>query len=363
MFAEGADGLEHAHRQGVILRDIKPSNLLLSPQGRLHLTDFGLALGILQDGKVVFKGGFGVRTLGQPEAVDADTLFMIASNTKALTTRLLAKLVEDRFLTWETPVTHLLPEFQLGDADTTSRVLVKHLIRACTGMPRQDMEWLLEFGAVTPKGAIAMLASMQPTSKVGELFQYSNLMAEAAGFIAGQVLFPELELGAAYDRAMRQQVFDPLGMNSATFDFARAQSGPHAGVHAPDIDVFTVLNPPPGRSLVSFEPIYSYLEAQGLQLDGEGLPVIFGWPVQFLPTDKPLLKEALEQSVIRSVDGVEGRVFTAEHLAATAFELGRPKDKLRLEQFRERKALHAPKLHEILARHGLLDRWLATRCD
>src|SRR5262245_46129170 len=41
MFAEVADGLEHAHRQGVIHRDIKPSNLLVSPQGRLHLTDFG----------------------------------------------------------------------------------------------------------------------------------------------------------------------------------------------------------------------------------------------------------------------------------------------------------------------------------
>jgi hypothetical protein len=130
-----------------------------------------------------------------------------------------------------------------------------------------------------------------------------------------------------------------------------------------DIDVFIVLNPPAGRSLVSLDPIYSYLEAQGFQLNGEGFPVIFGWPVQFLPTDKPLLKEALEQSVIRSVDGVEARVFTAEHLAAIAFDLGRPKDKLRLEQFRERKALDAPKLHETLARHGLLERWLATRCD
>ena len=130
-----------------------------------------------------------------------------------------------------------------------------------------------------------------------------------------------------------------------------------------DVDVFIVLNPAPGRSLVSLDSIYSYLETQGFHLNPEGLPVIFGWPVQFLPTDKPLLKEALEQSVLRNVDGVEAWVFTAEHLAAIAFDLGRPKDKLRLEQFRERNVLQAPKLDEILARHGLLERWLATRGD
>jgi CubicO group peptidase (beta-lactamase class C family) len=77
---------------------------------------------------------------------------------------------------------------------------------------------------------------MQPTSKFGELFQYSNPMAAAAGFIAGHVLYPELELGAAYDRGMQKLVFDPLGMKATTFDFSRALARNHAGSHAPDID-------------------------------------------------------------------------------------------------------------------------------
>jgi CubicO group peptidase (beta-lactamase class C family) len=207
--------------------------------GRKQLGLPGVALGIVQDGKVVFAGGFGVRELGRPPAtdmVDADTLFMIASNTKALTTLLLAKLVAQGRLTWETPVTSLLPSFRLGDADTTRRVLVRHLICACTGLPRQDLEWIFEFGGLTPEGALATLATMQPTSKFGELFQYSNPMAGAAGFTAGHVLFPELELGAAYDRAIQTYVFDPLGMSSTTFDFARALAADHAGAHAPDID-------------------------------------------------------------------------------------------------------------------------------
>jgi CubicO group peptidase (beta-lactamase class C family) len=196
----------------------------------------GVSVGIIQDGKVVFAGGFGLRELGGKTQVDADTLYMIASNTKGLTTLLLAKLVDEGKLTWETPVTSLLPAFKLGDADTTSRVRVEHLICACTGLPRQDMEWLFQFEGVTPEGALATLATVQPTSKFGEMFQYSNLLAGAAGFVAGHVLFPTLELGAAYDEAMQTEVFDPLGMNATTFDYKRALAGNHASAHAPDID-------------------------------------------------------------------------------------------------------------------------------
>jgi CubicO group peptidase (beta-lactamase class C family) len=196
----------------------------------------GVSIGLVQDGKVVYAGGLGVRKLGSPEKVDADSLYMIASNTKGLTTLLLAKLVDEGKVTWTTPVTQLLPQFKLGDADTTRRVLVEHLICACTGLPRQDFEWLFQFKGVTPEGALATLATVQPTSKFGEMFQYSNLLAGAAGFTGGHVLYPQLEIGAAYDKAMQTQVFDPLGMKSTTFDYRRALSGNHATAHAPDVD-------------------------------------------------------------------------------------------------------------------------------
>jgi len=196
----------------------------------------GVSLGLIQDGKVVFSGGVGVRELGGSTKVDGDTLYMIASNTKGLTTLLLAKLVDAGKITWKTPVTQLLPEFKLGSADTTQRVLVEHLICACTGLPRQDMEWLFQFKGVTPEGALATLAKVQPTSRFGEMFQYSNLLAGAAGFTAGHVLYPQLEIGAAYDKAMQTEVFDPLGMKATTFDYARALSGNHSNAHAPDVD-------------------------------------------------------------------------------------------------------------------------------
>ena len=196
----------------------------------------GVSVGIYQGGRVVLAEGFGVRELGKPAKVDADTRYMIASNTKAMATLMLAKLVDEKKLAWETPAATVLPSFKLGDADVTSKVLIKHLICACTGMPRQDLEWLLEFDGVTPDKVMVLLGTMQPTSKFGELFQYSNPMAAAAGYLGGHVAYPQLELGAAYDKAMQALVFDPLGMKATTHDFAEAQKGNVATAHAPDID-------------------------------------------------------------------------------------------------------------------------------
>ena len=205
-------------------------------QGQKVLGVPGVGLGMVQDGKVVFAGGFGVKELGGTEKPNGDTLFMIASNTKAMTTLLLAKLVDEHRITWDTPVTKLLPGFKLGDAATTRSVLVKHLICACTGMPRQDLEWIFDYGKMTPESTMALLGTMQPTSKFGELFQYSNLMAAAAGYTGAHVIHPDMELGAAYDSAMQSYVFDPLGMKETTFNMKRAFSSNHAGSHSPDAD-------------------------------------------------------------------------------------------------------------------------------
>ncbi len=215
----------------------------------------GVGLGLVQNGKVVFAGGFGLRELGKPDRVDAQTTFLVASNTKALVTLMLGKLVDERKFDWDTPVTRVMPGFRLGDTATTAQVQIKHLICACTGMPRQDLEWLFEFQNATPATALQTLATMQPTSEFGKLFQYSNPMAAAAGYLGGSVVFPGLELGKAYDQAMEKLVFAPLGMRSTTHDFDRAERGNAAVAHAPDAqDRMTVAEPKLNRSVVHVRP-------------------------------------------------------------------------------------------------------------
>jgi len=196
----------------------------------------GVSMALIDGGKVVFDGGFGVRELGKSDQVDENTLFMAASNTKGMTTLLLAELVDEKKLKWDEPVVDVYPSFKLGDADTTKKVLVKNLICACTGLPRQDLEWIFEFKNATPESTLALLGTMQPTSKFGEVFQYSNLMAAAAGYIGAHVLYPNMELGAAYDQAMQKKIFEPLGMKSTTFDYARALAGDHASPHGDNVD-------------------------------------------------------------------------------------------------------------------------------
>jgi hypothetical protein len=130
----------------------------------------GVGMALVDHGQVVYEGGLGVRELGKPTPVDANTLFMAASNTKGMTTLLLARLADEKKLRWEQPVTELYPPFKLGDANTTRQVLVKHLVCACTGLPRQDLEWIFEFQHATPETSMALLGTMQPPAASAKFF-------------------------------------------------------------------------------------------------------------------------------------------------------------------------------------------------
>jgi hypothetical protein len=123
-----------------------------------------------------------------------------------------------------------------------------------------------------------------------------------------------------------------------------------------DVDVFVEFHTEPGSRIVSPEPIFRYLRDRGCTMEGEYV-VIAGWPVQFLPVGSALVQEALAAAIEKDVEGTPARVFTAEHIAAIALETGRAKDKARVLQFIEAGALDLPRLHEILARHGLGSAW------
>lgn len=123
-----------------------------------------------------------------------------------------------------------------------------------------------------------------------------------------------------------------------------------------DVDIFVSFQPQPGSSLISPQPLFDYLRALGATMEGEYV-MIAGWPVQFLPPGTPLVEEALRQAVEREVEGTPAWVFSAEHLAAIALQVGRAKDKARILQFIESGSLDAPRFQEILIRHQLTGAW------
>jgi CubicO group peptidase (beta-lactamase class C family) len=216
----------------------------------------GVGIALIDHGKIVYEGGIGVRETGKPQPVDAHTRFMIASNTKGMSTLLLARLVDQGKFSWDEPVTQVYPAFRLGSADTTKQVLMRHLVCACTGVPRKDFEWIFTGTAQTPPSTtFSFLAATEPTSKFGEVFQYSNLMATAAGYIGGHIVHPDRELGAAYDVAMQEMIFDPLGMRDTTFSIDKALAADHASPHGEDFDgKLHVLRMDINRAVAPFRP-------------------------------------------------------------------------------------------------------------
>lgn len=126
--------------------------------------------------------------------------------------------------------------------------------------------------------------------------------------------------------------------------------------HTQDIDIFMSFSTTAAGLIVSPAPIYEYLAARGYTPEREYIR-IEGWLVQFLPTEKLLYAEALANALSGEMEDVPIRVFPAEYLMAIALDTGRAKDYARLVQFVEANVFDLAKLHEILRRHGLVDKW------
>lgn len=203
----------------------------------------GVAFSLIDHGTIVYVGGQGVRKLGKAGRVDADTRFIAASDTKALTTLLLARLVDEKKLRWDEPVTEAYPSFKFGNARPTREIEIRDLACQCTGMPQQNYDSYFHNRSMTPSELIRFVGTMQPEAPFRSLFIYSDLLPAAAGFIAGSVAEPGKEPGAAYDDAMKRLVLDPLGMMHSTFDFSKAMQGNYAHPHNDDVEGHPVVSP------------------------------------------------------------------------------------------------------------------------
>lgn len=94
----------------------------------------GMAVAIIKDGKVIHSKGYGLRSLDTRQPVDENTLFGIASNTKAFTVAALGMLVDEKKLSWDDKVRRYIPEFQLFDPYVTAEFTIRDLLTHRSGM-------------------------------------------------------------------------------------------------------------------------------------------------------------------------------------------------------------------------------------
>jgi CubicO group peptidase (beta-lactamase class C family) len=193
----------------------------------------GIAVAIVQAGETVYAEGFGTRQVGTEAAVTPRTRFMIGSTTKALTTLMMARLVDEGLFAWETPVRKVLPSFALADDNLTDQLQMRHTVAASTGMPRRDVDIAFRFRGVQPEDRVAEMKKMLPTTALGEIFQYSNHLVAAGGYAAAHAFEPALGFAEAYAQAMERSVFRPLGMNDTTVS---PRDGENAAPHGRRMD-------------------------------------------------------------------------------------------------------------------------------
>ena len=178
----------------------------------------GAAVSVVRGDEVVYARGFGVRDLGTNEPVTPETLMMVGSTTKPLTTTLMAQLVDEGVFDWDTPVAQILPTFAVADPELSRTITMENLVCACTGVPRRDYEWLFNADEITAEDVVESLADFAFFTDFGEAFQYSNQMVATAGYLtalaAGGVYG---DLYDDYAELLASRVLDPLGMDRSTF--------------------------------------------------------------------------------------------------------------------------------------------------
>lgn len=185
----------------------------------------GVAVGVVDRGGGILSEGFGVRGLKRKEPVSAETLFAIASCSKAFTSLSVAIAVEEGKLNWETPVREYLPEFRLSDPYASERITPRDLLTHVSGLPRHDDVWWK--CADSREQYIRKLRHLEPSKDLRVGYQYQNLMYMVAGYLVGR--FYE----TTWEAFVQQRILDPLHMTHTNFSIAESRKSPdHAFPHS-----------------------------------------------------------------------------------------------------------------------------------
>ncbi|WP_076417424.1 serine hydrolase [Colwellia sp. UCD-KL20] len=176
----------------------------------------GVAVAIVQNNQIVFSQGFGVKEYGKSDQVTPDTLFGIASNTKAMTVALLAQLVDQYKISWQTKIVDVLPEFQLyNDAVTQDFTLIDLLShRSGLGMGTGDL-LIWPNTTYTNKEVFDKLKYLPQAASFRTEFAYNNLMYIVAGKVVEKIT------GKPWSDVIQSNLFNGLGMYNSFASFSQ----------------------------------------------------------------------------------------------------------------------------------------------
>lgn len=173
----------------------------------------GLSISIVHDDKVVFAQGFGVREAGKAEKIDADTVFQLASVSKSVTSSVVAALVSEGKVSWDSRISELDPSFQLNDPWVTRELTIRDLLAHRSGLPEHAGDILEDIGYDRAQ-VLYRLRYQKPDSSFRSGYAYTNF-----GFTEG-ALAAAKACNMGWEDLAEAKLFKPLGMSSTSARFS-----------------------------------------------------------------------------------------------------------------------------------------------
>ncbi len=170
----------------------------------------GLAISIVKDGKIVLAKGYGVRDFEQGKAVDADTMFGIASISKSFTTTALAMLVEEGKLQWDAPVRKYIPDFKMYDPYVTRSITIRDLLTHRCGLAEIAGGTFWYGSDLSSAEIMRRIRFVKPVMGFRSWFAYQSLTY----LVAGQ-LIPAVT-GMSWFEFIGKRILKPLDMNRSS---------------------------------------------------------------------------------------------------------------------------------------------------
>lgn len=169
----------------------------------------GVAVVVVRREKTLLLEGFGVRELGKQDKLTADTVFPLASCSKAFTTTLLAMLADDDELNWDDPLRKHLPGFKLSDANANAMLTLRDLLCHRCGIGGHDILWYRAPWGIDDTLKRAQSLPLDYPFRGG--FQYSSIPFLAAGRAI------EKRTKTSWEKLVASRICEPLGMTGVTF--------------------------------------------------------------------------------------------------------------------------------------------------
>lgn len=177
----------------------------------------GIAVAVIKDGKVIHSKGYGSRSLNTGQPVDENTLFGIASNTKAFTAFALGILVDEGRISWDDKVRQWIPEFKLYSPYVTEEFTIRDLLthRSGLGLGAGDLMFFPDSSDFELKDILYNLQFLKPVSGFRTKFDYDNNMY----IVAGEVV--KRASGQSWDDFVETRILKPAGMSQSACSFER----------------------------------------------------------------------------------------------------------------------------------------------